>query len=224
MGYERPQWILQPEHISYHLREEALPYLCRKENFLYLEQLLCLDEETLYLLTLHRFAPILQRGTEQPLPQKATLIARALLSDGSSFAEPLYTKVCPTCLDQPDGYDRLYRRAAFIVLCPDHLLLLRTNCPHCKKHIPALRAALGPFCKQGDYRAPTAHMPEESVLLKGELLIFRALGVPCSKINAPPDGFTDSPLLGLNPVDYFHLYRSMIRTLSHLVWPEDIPM
>jgi len=35
--------------------------------------------------------------------------------------------------------------------------------------------------------------------------------------------FSDSPLLSLCPVDYFHLYRSMTGILSHLFWPEDIP-
>jgi len=104
------------------------------------------------------------------------------------------------------------------------MLPLRTNCPQCKKRIPALRALLAqcPFCKLGDYHAPVASMPEESMLWRGELLLFRALGVPSPQINTPADMFTDAPLLGLCPMDYFHLYRSMTRTLSHLFWPEDI--
>jgi hypothetical protein len=56
MGYEQPKWLLQPENSSYRLREEDLPWLCGKEDCLHLEHLLDLDEETLYLTTLHRLA------------------------------------------------------------------------------------------------------------------------------------------------------------------------
>jgi hypothetical protein len=64
---------------------------------------------------------------------------------------------------------------------------------------------------------------EDSTLFQGELLLLKSLGVPFPQINVPADMFTDSPLLSLRPVDYFHLYRSMTGTLSHLFWPEDIP-
>src|SRR5260370_37257513 len=47
MGYEQPKWLLQLENSSYRLREEDLPWLCRKEDFLHLEHLPYLDEETL---------------------------------------------------------------------------------------------------------------------------------------------------------------------------------
>lgn len=225
MGYEQPKWLLQPESLSYRLREEDLPSLCRKEDFLYLEQLLYLDEEALYCTTVHRFASVLQYGTDLPVRQNARLIARSFLSDRSYFQGPLYMKVCPACLDQSDGYDRLYWRAKFILLCPNHALPLRTNCPYCKKLVPALRAELAqcPFCKKGDYRLPTARVLEDSTLFQGELLLLKSLGIPFPQINVPADMFTDSPLLSLCPVDYFHLYRSITGTLSHLFWPEDIP-
>src|SRR6266566_1554141 len=45
MGYEQPKWLLQSEYSSYRLREEDLPWLCREEDFLYLEHLLSLDGE-----------------------------------------------------------------------------------------------------------------------------------------------------------------------------------
>ena len=76
MGYGQPKWLLQPENSSYRLREEDLPFLCRKENFLYLEQLLSLDEETLYFTTIHRFASVLQDGTDLLVGKNARLIAR----------------------------------------------------------------------------------------------------------------------------------------------------
>ena len=97
--------------------------------------------------------------------------------------------------------------------------------PYCKKRIPALRAELAqcPFCKKGDYRRPTEHVLENSVLFQGELLLLQSLGVPFLHINVPADMFSNSPLLSLRPADYFHLYRSMTGTLSHLFWPEDIP-
>ncbi len=225
MGYEQPKWLLQLENSSYRLREEDLPWLCRKEDFLHLEHLLYLDEETLYRTTVHRFAPILQYETDLPVLQNARLVARPLLSERSYFQDPLSMKVCPACLGQQDGYDRLYWLAEFILLCPNHALPLRTNCPYCKMRIPALRAELCrcPFCKRGDYRVPTAHVLKNSVLFEGELLLLRSLGEPLPQVNAPADILLDSPLLGLRPVDYFHLYRSLTIALSRLFQPEDIP-
>jgi hypothetical protein len=224
MGYEQPKWLLQPENSSYHLREEDLAWMCRKEDLLYLARLLGLDEGALYSMTVHRFASVLQYGTDPPVRQNARFIARPLLLDRSSFKDLLSTKVCPACLDQPDGYDRLYWRAEFILLCPNHALPLRANCPYCNKRIPALRAQLSqcPFCKKGDYRIPTARVLENSVLFQGELLLLKSLGVPFPQINVLEAMFTNSPLLSLRPADYFHLYRSMMGTLSHLFWPEDI--
>jgi hypothetical protein len=61
------------------------------------------------------------------------------------------------------------------------------------------------------------------MLFQGELLLVKSLGVPFPHIIVPADMFSDSPLLGLRPVDYFHLYRSMTGKLSHLFWPVDIP-
>ncbi len=223
MGYEQPKWLLEPENASYRLREEDLPSLCRKEDFLYLEQLLYLDEETLYCTTGHHLASVFRYRTDLSARPNARLIARPLLSERSYFKDPLSMKVCPACLDQPDGYDRLYWRMEFILLCQSHALPLRTNCSSCKKFIPALRAELTrcSFCRKGDYRTPTTRVLENSVLFQAELLLLRSLGVPTPQINVPADIFSDSPLL--RPVDYFHLYKSMTGTLSHLFWPEDIP-
>jgi hypothetical protein len=111
------------------------------------------------------------------------------------------------------------------MLCPNHALPLRGNCPYCKKRIPALRAELAqcPFCKKGDYRKPAQHVQENSMLFQGELLLLQSLGVPFPHINVSVDVFGDSPLLGLRPMDYFHLYRSITEKLSYLFWPEDIP-
>jgi TniQ len=226
MGYEQPKWLLHLEGSSYRLREEDIPWLCRKEDFLYLEQLLDLDEETLYVTTLHRFASVLQDGVDLPVCQNARLIARPLLSGRNYFQDPLYTQVCPVCLDQTLGYDRLYWRMPFILLCPSHALPLRVNCPSCKKLIPALRPELArcPFCKQGEYRRPTAtaRVSEDCVLFQAELLFLQALGVPISQTHRPASLFNDTPLMNLHPADYFHLYGSLTGTLSHLFWHEDI--
>jgi TniQ protein len=179
MGYEQPKWLLQPENSSYRLREEYLPWLCRKEDFLYLERLLYLDEETLYLTTLHRFASLFQDETDPPARQNASLIGRPLLSRRSYFRTSLSVRVCLACLDQQASYDHLHWQAEFIVLCPSHALPLRTNCPYCKMRIPSVRAELRrcPFCRRGDYRVPTACGPEDSLLFQGELLLLRSLGV-----------------------------------------------
>jgi hypothetical protein len=47
MGYEQPKWLLQPENSLYRLREEHLPWLCRKEDFLYLERLLWMRKRSI---------------------------------------------------------------------------------------------------------------------------------------------------------------------------------
>ena len=225
MGYEKPEWLLQPENSSYRLQEQTLSWLCRKEDFLYLEYLLRLDEETLYLTTLHRFASVFQQSTDTPSKKMGKLISRPLLSRNSNFQGTSYTSVCPACLSQSKGFDRLYWQIALVLLCPIHLLPLRTSCPQCNRGIPALRTELFqcPFCKGGDYRQPMPFKIENRVLLQGEQLMLQALGIPVPQINTLTEDYSASPLLYLCPADYFHLYTAMVEALSRLFWPEDIP-
>src|SRR2546429_299913 len=52
MGYSNPAWILDPEEIPYTIRTLNLLLLSREADYTFLAQLLALDEEELYELTL----------------------------------------------------------------------------------------------------------------------------------------------------------------------------
>src|SRR6266567_8950550 len=59
MGYPDPRWILHPQGSSYGINTSDLPLLSKQRDYLLLQQLLLLDEATLYSLTTHILAPIL---------------------------------------------------------------------------------------------------------------------------------------------------------------------
>jgi hypothetical protein len=56
MGYKNPGWILHPEGVASTVQPYNLCMLRRKADYQLFEHLLCLDEGTIYDLTLHRFA------------------------------------------------------------------------------------------------------------------------------------------------------------------------
>ena len=56
MGYRNPGWLLHPEEVDSAVRPFNLCLLRRKADYQFFERLLCLSEESLYGLTLHRFA------------------------------------------------------------------------------------------------------------------------------------------------------------------------
>ena len=62
MDYPHPKWILQPESIAHRIEPDALPRMSASEDYQMLGKLLGLDEERLVALTLHRFAPRLERS------------------------------------------------------------------------------------------------------------------------------------------------------------------
>jgi len=100
MGYKNPIWILRPEVISYSVQAFSLGLLRKRMDYQFFEQLLGLDEEALYRLTLHRFAsrvqaPELSRSTNAEMIQRP-LLTRYLFQ--SLFHPYSATKVCPRCL------------------------------------------------------------------------------------------------------------------------------
>lgn len=162
MGYARPQWLLRPEAVQHRIDQDTLPVLHRPMDSLLLSRLLHLEEKQLYSLTLHRFASRFTqpRQTVLAVPDESNerLSSERLVLDerGRSFFLPSrYTQVCPRCLDEDEGYDRLYWRCDLLLLCPRHRVFLVRHCPTCHAQIPALRplSTTCPSCEQGDYRS-----------------------------------------------------------------------
>jgi hypothetical protein len=140
MSYEHPSWLLRPASGLHLIRAADLPVLALRADYAFLERLLLLDLDTLYALTLNRFAAALSRPS--PLPgfedlhreflqrwqasdagkhYSSSRIGRPLLGewDYRTFFLPVSsTKVCPVCLEETEAYDRLYWRTRFLTTCP----------------------------------------------------------------------------------------------------------
>ena len=177
MDYPDPRWILHPRGSSYGINTSDLPLLSKQRDYLLLQQLLLLDEATLYALTTHIFAPILDDFAS--LEHKSPFRLRPQLF-ASYFLEYPRTRVCPQCLAEDPVYDRLYWRMRYVFFCPLHRIRLRDFCPHCSKTISALR--LEPFhcpsCRRGDYREHgLAPIAQDHLLQVGTVLFLRALGI-----------------------------------------------
>jgi hypothetical protein len=216
MGYTQPQWLLHPEAVQRGINQDSLPVLHRRLDVLLLSRLLRLEEEPLYALTLHRFAsrfpqprpfspavptePIDQRSSEHPLLDER---------DHSYFLPRRNIQVCPQCLDEDEGYDRLYWRCDVLLLCPRHCIFLVSSCPACQAPIPALWLQLTtcPACGKGDYRSTvlTPQVEEQTVACPEPRLLLNHLGIESTEagsvIGAP------TPLWLLDPWDFFWLHR-----------------
>src|SRR6266571_2958944 len=142
MGYERPEWILRPEALSHSIAPSTLPLLRRRADYQLLKRLLLLEEEQLFSLTLHRFThrfEALPCPPPQTNPDFLASIERTLPRHVQFFRSEPETQVCPLCLDNPDGYDRLYWRCSYVLLCARHRIYLVDHCPACRAPIPGLR-------------------------------------------------------------------------------------
>jgi len=216
MGYEYPEWILHPQGIAHAIAPGSLPFLRRRLDYQMLTHLLQLDERTLYGLTLHRLFSAL-KGREKDyridVPGTFSLIERPLLEHDEEFFWPeLTTQVCPLCLDEAHGYDRLYWRLRSVLLCPRHRVLLNQRCPACAAAISALRPHLTrcSACGHGDYRQRClALLPEDQWLYENHCLLFTQLGIGEEEGIAPlPTGF--SPLALLPSWQYFGLHTDFL--------------
>ncbi len=210
MGYRNPGWILHPEGVVSTVQPYNLCRLRRKVDYQFFEHLLCLNEGTIYDLTLHRFTPCLldSKGSRQVIPEE---IQRPLLTRYifQTFFHPYSaTKVCSMCLTEEPAHGRLYWSALPVVACLRHRVFLTDRCPVCQCHIPLLRPSLPncPRCQKGDYReAPIVHMPEDPLLSMGQALILRNLGVQSAMEDAEVAHTSVTPLLQLLPWQYFLL-------------------
>ncbi len=198
MGYEHPRWMLHPEHIPYSIDPAALPLLHRRTDYLFLQRLLLLEEEQLYRLTLHAFTDRLRLVHPQN-PDVPDFTAPFGYASSQEIGRPLlwqeqypqlfqtdkHTRVCPSCLDEQEGYDRLYWRCRLLCTCPKHAVYLVDCCPQCRTSIPALRPTptTCPICRKGDYRSLILSVfPEETWLLESLTILLHQLGIDDTEI------------------------------------------
>ncbi len=118
MGYKNPGWILHPEGVASAVQPYNLCRLRRKADYQFFEHLLCLNEGTIYDLTLHRFALcLLEPDVLRPaLPEEIQrpLLTRYLFQ---TFFHPYSaTKVCSVCFTEEPTHGRLYWSALPVIV------------------------------------------------------------------------------------------------------------
>ena len=203
LNLPHPQHLFQQEPIASLLHDENMLSLSSLQTYRLLGELLLLDEEALYQLTLDRLADPFQCRD-----RSRSVFGRSLLDINSRlwlFPETQTTSVCPRCLLEEEAYDRLYWRVHPVQVCPSHRIPLIHACPTCLKKIPVVRPHpfFCPFCQE-DYRMGVIYpLSEQSLLYVGASLFSRAIGVPLS--NTLFKQFEPSPLFSMNPKDYIHL-------------------
>lgn len=210
MCYENPGWLLHPEGVVSSVQPFNLCLLRREADYRFLEQLLYLSEETLYGLTLHRFAPSM---LEPELSQQNMRgeVQHPLLSRYvfQTFFHPYSaTKVCSKCLEQEPAHGRLYWSILPVVGCLRHDIFLTDLCPVCSCPIPLLRPSIArcPRCKQGDYRQALAiPLPAGESFRGGMALLQHHLGIESVPAEDNAVRKCSSPLVGLFPWQYFRL-------------------
>ena len=221
MDYPHPKWILQPESIAHRIEPDALPLLSASADYQMLGKLLGLDGERLAALTLHRFAPRLEKPDFSVSPADQTSSQQMAYSrilcypHLFSYNKKNTISVCPHCLDEPDGYDRLYWRILPLLSCPRHRVFLRSRCPACQAPIPALRPYpyRCPSCRSGDYRSSAVPVPEDVCWLEAsQTILLDQLGVERSEQGEAfiPGGFS------LLQQFLSHDYLELVSTLSYL--------
>lgn len=144
MGYPDPRWILHPQGSSYRINASNLPLLSKQTDFLFLQQQLLLDEATLYSLTVHIFAPLLD-DYARPQPNGHFLLRPHLFAD--YFLDNPRTRVCPQCLEESPVYDRQYWRMKYIFFvhfiahaCETRVLTVPEPFPRCGSSRSAARS------------------------------------------------------------------------------------
>ena len=195
-----------------------LPLLRHSADYQVLEHQLGLDEVSLYQLTLHRWREVLlPPDAPQQAPCSHTIPDDSVRqffvqAQAEDFCLPLeHTRICPTCLDEAEAYDRLFWRVRNVILCPRHALVLVDRCPHCFSPIPAFRSSHTrcPHCERGEYQHSRRDpITPASWLYAGQTLLLHFLTreeIPGHDITF---SFAESPLLQLQPWQYFSLLDS----------------
>lgn len=220
MGYEQPSWLIQPEGLAHHVRTADLPVLKRSQDYRFFQQLLLLDEEAIYRMTLHRFASRLS----SPSPFSSESAPSRWLDQWSYrtyFFANADTQICPQCLNEQEAYSYLYWKCRYVMLCPRHATFLISSCPICHSSIPALRPfqTICPSCQKGDYRTVSERLRtplrKDSFLFSATLLTLRALGVE-SGFSHPVDTSTELANQPLAPLGYFNLLRVLSTIVEQL--------
>ncbi len=226
-GDEFADWVLRFHDSSYRLSANNIPVVTRRADYQFLGHLLRLDEHVLYQLTLHRLAAALQ-------PPGSTIRQRARFADVFNIERPLLsstmlerfclplttTKVCPACLDEQEGYDRLYWRLRPILICPRHRLFLVDRCPRCRLSIPSLRISLTacPHCGTGDYRTANRwSLSSDTLLAIGERFLFHCLGVNQVTGQGSSSPFANSPLSDMESWQCFKMLDLFGSVYRHLL-------
>jgi hypothetical protein len=233
MQYESVAWILHPETSPYHIAPSEVSLLTEQADYTFLSQLLSIDAETLYQMTLHPFSAIFQplhffltfkRGmwrTERylqlgPTPYHAP-IDRPRMEKNLRllfFLPNQTTQICPLCLDEPIAYDRLYWKCRSLLTCPVHALRLQRSCSVCHKRIPSLRLRPThcPFCGsryQGTSPLFGTPSPETAWLLYSDLLTLQALGVKDLPLHPSFAPAPHDPRGTFSSAQYFALLRAI---------------
>ena len=220
MHYEDPAWLLISEDVPRQkIYSLDLPLLHRDKDYRLLSRQLGLSEEALYQATLHRLATRLQPPIENGEARAEGEMARfdeqglPFLNSKTVWQYCLslrHTKVCPMCLEEALGYDRLYWRLRPLILCPVHSNLLVDKCPDCGQPIPSLRPTLTqcPYCQHGDYRRSLrTSILSTSRSFAGQALLFHQLTSEPTGNGEGPAAFVGSPVLLIKPWQYFSLWE-----------------
>lgn len=244
MHYEHPDWVLiSPDTPHRKVYSREIPLLYRLADYRILERMLGMDEAEIYHMTLHCFATRLQsakKGGQGASFSRALSIGRPLLSRSAVRRVGISlrtTKICPGCLEEEPGYDRLFWRLRPVIFCPRHSLVLIDRCPTCLAPIPGLRPSPDrcPYCQHGEYRqARHVLIPSSSWLYEGQTLLLHLLTTGIVEGWTGSPRFVESPILRIEPWHYFALLERfenllqprltqsiMVQALKELAWDDD---
>jgi hypothetical protein len=243
MHYKHPDWVLiSPDTPHRKVYSQEIPLLHRLADYWMLERMLGLDEAEIYHMTLHRFATHLQspkKGGQGASFSRALSIGRPLLSRSAVRRigiSPRTTKICPGCLEEETGYDRLFWRLRTVIFCPRHSLVLIDRCPTCLAPIPGLRPSPErcPYCHREYLQAYRALIVPTSCLHEGQMLLLHLLTAQSASDWTGSPIFVASPILRVEPWHYFALLERfenllqpgltssiVVQTLKKLAWEDD---
>jgi hypothetical protein len=237
MHYESVAWLLHPETSPYHIAPAEISLLTEQADYRFLSQLLSIDEEALYHMTLHQFAGVFQplhffltfkKGlwrAEQYL-QPATTPYHAPIDHPRLekklrhlfFLANQTTQICPLCLEEPTAYDRLYWKTRYLLTCPVHAVLLQRSCSACQRRIPSLRLRPTHCPSCGRRYCDTSLMrvlpsPDMACLPYGDLLTLHALGVTEAPLQPSFAPAPHDPRETFSAGQYFALLRAICLSL-----------
>ncbi len=117
------------------------------------------------------------------------------------------TKICPSCVREQGGYDRLYWNLRGVLCCPRHRVQLLERCPTCLHSITSVRLQVSQcqFCQRDLCKHQTEPLPVDSLLLASTSVLMTMLRFPSSEASTAYERLDPSPLLLEEPFIYFAL-------------------